>query len=124
MKKIFAMLAAVSAMSLAACSVNSNKGECKDGAECKDKAACADKACPDCKDGKMCDACKAKAAAKQGGGAAPVNTKCPVSGEPIKAGGPTVSFNGQTVGLCCPGCTGKFNAMSDADKAAAVTKAK
>lgn len=118
MKKIFVMLAAVSALSLAACSVN-NKSECKDGAACTDKAA----ACPDCKDGKMCDACKAKMS-KAGGGAAPVNTKCPVSGEPIKAGGPTVSFNGQTVGLCCPGCTGKFNAMSDADKAAAVSKAK
>lgn len=103
MKKIFVMLAAVGAMSLAACSVN-NKSECKD-AECKDKAACTDKPA-------------------QGGGAAPVNTKCPVSGEPIKAGSPTVSFNNQTVGLCCPGCTGKFNAMSDADKAAAVSKAK
>lgn len=115
MKKFFVMLAAVGAMSLAACSVNSNKGECKDG------AACTDKACPDCKDGKMCDACKA---AKQGGGAAPVNTKCPVSGEEVKAGGATVSYNGQTVGFCCPGCIGKFNAMSDADKAAALSKAK
>ena len=112
MKKIFAMLAAVSAMSLAACSVNSNKDECKD-AECKDKAACCEKGTAECKD-----------AGKQGGGAAPVNSKCPVSGEPIKAGGPTVSFNNQSIGLCCPGCTGKFNAMSDADKAAAVSKAK
>lgn len=118
MKKFFVMLAAVGAMSLAACSVNSNKGECKDGAECKDKAACCttdgackDKAAGECKD-------------TQGGGAAPVNTKCPVSGEEVKAGGATASYNGQTVGFCCPGCIGKFNAMSDADKAAALSKAK
>ena len=121
MKKIFAMLAAVSAMSLAACSVNSNKAECKDGAECTDKAACTDKACPDCKDGKMCDACKAKA---QGGGAAPVNSKCPVSGEALPAGAKTVSFNGQAVGFCCPGCVGKFEAMGADAKSAALAKAK
>lgn len=119
MKKIFAMLAAVSAMSLAACSVNSNKAECKDGAECKDKAACCDKATGECK-----DKAESKDAAKQGGGAAPVNTKCPVSGEALPPNAKTVSFNGQSVGLCCPGCEGKFSAMSDADKAAAVAKAK
>lgn len=33
-------------------------GEC--GGACKDKAAEHAKMCPDCKDGKMCDACKAK----------------------------------------------------------------
>lgn len=121
MKKFLTMLAAVGAMSLAACSVNSNKAECKDGAECTDKAACTDKACPDCKDGKMCDACKAKA---QGGGAAPVNSKCPVSGEALPAGAKTVSFNGQAVGFCCPGCVGKFEAMGADAKSAALAKAK
>ncbi len=119
MKKIFAMLAAVSAMSLAACSVNSNKGECADSAECKDKAACCDKATGECKDKAEC-----KDAAKQGGGAAPVNTKCPVSGEALPADAKTVSFNGQSVGLCCPGCEGKFEAMGADAKSAALAKAK
>ncbi len=113
MKKIFAMLAAVSAMSLAACSVNSNKGECKDGAECTDKAACCEKGAAECKD-----------AGKQGGGAAPVNSKCPVSGEALPADAKTVSFNGQTVGFCCAGCVGKFEAMGADAKSAALTKAK
>lgn len=118
MKKIFAMLAAVSAMSLAACSVNSNKGECADSAECKDKAACCttdgackDKAAGECKD-------------TQGGGAAPVNTKCPVSGEALPADAKTVSFNGQSVGFCCAGCVGKFEAMGADAKSAALAKAK
>lgn len=116
MKKVFAMLAAASVLSLSACSMNSNKAECKDG------TACTDKACPDCKDGKMCDACKAKA--EQGGGAAPINKMCPVSGEAIPAGAKTVSYKGQTVGFCCPGCEGKFNAMNDAAKDAALAKSK
>lgn len=45
------------------------------------------------------------------------NETCPFSGEPVKASVQTVAFNGQEIGFCCNGCSTKFAAMSDADKA-------
>jgi len=47
-----------------------------------------------------------------------MNTKCPISGGPVSANAGTVSYKGQAVGFCCDGCVGKFDKMSDADKAA------
>lgn len=49
--------------------------------------------------------------------AAPVNTSCPLTGEPVKDG-VTAEHAGQTVGFCCPGCAKKFQAMTDDKKAA------
>lgn len=46
----------------------------------------------------------------------PVNSKCPLTGEALPANAPTVSYNNQTVGFCCPGCASKFNAMTAAQK--------
>jgi len=53
-----------------------------------------------------------------------VNSKCPVM--PAHAAGTktTADYNGKKVGFCCPGCVPKWDAMSDADKAAALAKAK
>lgn len=53
-----------------------------------------------------------------------MNTKCPVM--PAHAAGTktVVDYNGQKVAFCCAGCVPKWNAMSDADKAAALAKAK
>ena len=44
------------------------------------------------------------------------NEMCPISGKPVN---PNVSsnYNGKVVHFCCGGCKGKFDAMSDADKA-------
>ncbi len=36
------------------------------------------------------------------------NTVCPVSGEAIEAGSPTIEHEGKLVALCCPGCESKF----------------
>ena len=50
--------------------------------------------------------------------AAPVNKKCPVSGEDINAKGKTVAYKGKTVGFCCDDCIDLFNKNPDkyADK--------
>ncbi len=42
---------------------------------------------------------------------------CPFSGKPANPSY-TSTYNGKTVGFCCPNCKAKFDAMSDADKAA------
>lgn len=36
------------------------------------------------------------------------NTVCPVSGETIEAGSPTMEHDGKVVAFCCPGCEAKF----------------
>lgn len=41
--------------------------------------------------------------------AKPINSACPVSGAPIKDGFVS-TFQGKTVGFCCNGCKGKFDA--------------
>jgi YHS domain-containing protein len=49
---------------------------------------------------------------------APVNKKCPVSGEDVDAKGKTVQYKGKTVGFCCDDCIELFNKNPDkyADK--------
>ena len=46
--------------------------------------------------------------------AAPVNKKCPVSGEDVNPKGKTVTYKGKVVGFCCDDCIEKFN--KDPDK--------
>lgn len=36
------------------------------------------------------------------------NSVCPVTGEKIEAGAPTVEHDGKLVALCCKGCVSKF----------------
>jgi hypothetical protein len=45
-----------------------------------------------------------------------VNATCPFTGE---ANDPAVTtqYKGKTVGFCCEGCVGKWNKLSDAEKA-------
>jgi YHS domain-containing protein len=45
---------------------------------------------------------------------APVNKKCPISGEDIDPKGKTVTYKGKVVGFCCDDCIEKFN--KDPDK--------
>jgi hypothetical protein len=54
---------------------------------------------------------------------APINANCPITGDPVdlKEGG-SVAFKGHTVGFCCPKCSGKFEALDDAGKIAALAK--
>ena len=40
----------------------------------------------------------------------------------LEADGGTTEFQGHTIGFCCQNCVGKFEAMTDADKAAALAK--
>ena len=49
---------------------------------------------------------------------APVNKKCPVSGEDVNPKGKTVQYKGKTVGFCCDDCIEMFNKNPDkyADK--------
>jgi YHS domain-containing protein len=50
--------------------------------------------------------------------AAPVNKKCPVSGDDVNPKGKTVVYKGKTVGFCCNDCIDLFNKNPDkyADK--------
>ena len=49
---------------------------------------------------------------------APVNKKCPVSGEDVNTKGKTVVYKGKVVGFCCDDCIDLFNKNPDkyADK--------
>lgn len=38
----------------------------------------------------------------------PWNKVCPVKGNPVEEGTPTVEYNGKVYGFCCPGCDTKF----------------
>jgi YHS domain-containing protein len=44
---------------------------------------------------------------------APVNKKCPISGEAVDPKGKTVTYKGKTVGFCCDDCIEKFNKEPD-----------
>ena len=46
----------------------------------------------------------------------PVNTKCPIMGGNAKDT-VTTTWNGKTVGFCCPPCIKKWNDLSEAEKA-------
>jgi hypothetical protein len=53
-----------------------------------------------------------------------VNSKCPIVPSHPATTKAVVEFNGQKVGLCCAGCVGKWNALSDADKQTRLDAAK
>lgn len=49
-----------------------------------------------------------------------VNDTCPIMGTPVKSTVGTATHEGHEVGFCCPGCVGKWNAMSEDEKDAFV----
>jgi len=51
-----------------------------------------------------------------------VNSKCPVSGQPVDPAAQAVSYKGKNVGFCCDGCQSKWSKMTDAEKDAFVKK--
>lgn len=55
--------------------------------------------------------------------AAPVNAMCPIGKEPIVPSAGTVEYNGQSIGLCCPGCGKQFLAWDEGRKDAFVALA-
>lgn len=63
---------------------------------------------------------------KQASAASPgmVNSTCPMSGKPLKAGCPTSTWDGETVGFCGPGCKTTFDAKTPAEKTAEVDSMK
>jgi len=46
----------------------------------------------------------------------PVNAMCPIGKEPVEDDGGRTVYKGKTIGFCCPGCIGKFNAWDEAKK--------
>ncbi|MGD9715185.1 MAG: hypothetical protein AB7V46_24485 [Thermomicrobiales bacterium] len=50
------------------------------------------------------------------------NANCPIMGGEVTAEGGTVSWNGQTIGFCCEGCSEKWAALSDEEKAEALAE--
>ena len=51
-----------------------------------------------------------------------VNDICPISGRAINPNGPTVEFQGKTVGFCTSGCVSPWDKMSYAEKNAFLAK--
>ena len=51
-----------------------------------------------------------------------VNDICPISGRRIDANGPTVEFQGKTVGFCTSGCVSPWDKMTDRERAAFLAK--
>ncbi len=49
-----------------------------------------------------------------------LNSTCPMSGEPVGADARTVTYDGETIGLCCDACVGPWNRKTAAEKAAYV----
>jgi len=64
--------------------------------------------------------CSSKA---EGSSPAAVNAMCPINLEPVEPDGGRTEWNGQTIGFCCKSCIGKFDALDDAGKKAALEKA-
>ena len=62
-------------------------------------------------------ACAAGAFAQGAAAGAPENATCPVSGEALEAGCPTISYEGHTIGFCCDRCDDRFLGWSDEKKA-------
>jgi len=52
----------------------------------------------------------------------PVNDVCPIKGNEVDKESPTREFKGYTIGFCCPGCEGKWDALPEADKLAFLVK--
>ncbi len=52
-----------------------------------------------------------------------VNSTCPFSGKPVNAT-VTVAYGEKTVAFCCPGCIGRWDGLSDADKSAKLASTK
>ncbi len=52
------------------------------------------------------------------------NSVCPIMGSPVGPNAKTVDYKGERVAFCCPGCDAKWSALSDADKAAKLAKAR
>jgi hypothetical protein len=53
-----------------------------------------------------------------------MNSKCPMSGEAVDKDDPSEAYKDGKIAFCCKNCEAKFNALSDADKAAKVAAAK
>ncbi len=71
---------------------------------------------------KVAEHCPAKADAR------PVNTKCPMMGSDIEPDEVSddlkLTFQGETVGFCCPPCLGAWENLSDEEKAEKLGKAR
>ncbi len=67
---------------------------------------------------------KAPATPAKTGSMGVMNSKCPISGETVDKDDPTMAYKDGKVAFCCKNCEAKFNALSDADKAAKVAAAK
>lgn len=50
------------------------------------------------------------------------NTKCPIMGNEVEAGGPSRQFKGVTIGFCCPGCDRKWDSKSDEERMALLAR--
>lgn len=51
-----------------------------------------------------------------------LNTTCPMSGEPVSPDAQTVTYDGNTIGLCCNACVKPWAKKTDGEKAAYVAE--
>lgn len=52
-----------------------------------------------------------------------INAKCPISGNAVDSEAPTATYKEQTIGFCCAGCVGEFEAWADREKDAFLVEA-
>ncbi len=114
---------ALAAAALTGCKTSSANGVCTDKGACTDAGACSGDKAACCASGekKASSCCATGEKSASAADAKIVNTTCPLSGGPAKAT-ITAAYNGKTVGFCCAGCAGKWEAATDTERAAMFSK--
>ena len=130
---------ALAAAALTGCKTSSANGVCTDKGACTaDAAGCCSsgekagssccssgekKASSCCTSGekKASSCCASGEKSASAADAKIVNTTCPISGGPAKST-ITAAYSGKTVGFCCAGCAGKWEAATDSERAAMFSK--
>lgn len=79
--------------------------------------------CADCKAAKCDGKCGGKCPKCKAAKTSALNTKCPISGEPVDPAVTTVT-GGKTVAFCCGGCIGKWKKMSAEEQSRVLAAAK
>ncbi len=108
--KMISSLALVAAASFFSTGCQCNDKSCETGAACEAGKACEGEKAACCAGGKATAA------------SATANSMCVLNPTNAVAEGVMTEYKGTKIGFCCAGCIGKFNAMSDADKAAKLAK--
>ena len=54
---------------------------------------------------------------------AAINSHCPIMGNPVKDNGGRTTWNGDTIGFCCPKCIDEWDSLAEEEKQTQLTNA-